>query len=351
MVLIIHVIFLLSATVILADRRGKRLVETIPVVFSFFILSLYFLAFFNRMWCIDYVSLIGIIFSLHYYRSYKGKLLQRLIDQLLEPSFLIFAVVSIIGMIALSARGISTFDDFNFWIADIKSLYCLQGFAAKGFNCAPGYGDYPPAMQLVAAWLMHSLGGYCEGYAFSAYFLLMQIYMAPLLVKVPHHPIVCLGAVVWMFVVFSCGPDILFGLSADVLMGIVYGCSLLFIFFRHDPSDHFEIFDIAAILSVLVLTKSIGIQWALFAVAFMFVQTVLEKRQTRIRHFLWMLLPICIWLSWDYFCKLFQRTTYLTTGLKMWLSGGITGIFESELFMTYGKEMFLSFCRALFQKQ
>lgn len=345
MLLVVYILFLLLSAFILANRQGKKLVETIPVIFSLFVLLLYILAFFNRMWLIDYAALLGLIFSV--YLLYKKKMLQELIRQLREPSFLIFAVVVVLGMILLSARGIVTHDDWSFWMVDIKSLYCLEGYAAKGFNCSPQYGDYPPAMQLVAVWLMHSLGKFQEGYAYSAYFLIMQVYMAPLLVKVPRNPVVCLGAVVWMFVIFSYGPDILLSLSPDFLMGLVYGCALLFIFSRGKES--FEQFDIAAVLSVLVLMKSIGFQWALFALAFMITQRVLQKQKLQIKSALYMLIPTCAGVSWCAFCRIYKRTTYLTAG---WIEGMQTlSYFDLEIFKTYKKTLLISYFKALFRKQ
>lgn len=348
MLLSIQILFLLLFTSALAEKQRKKLVETVPVAFSIFILLLYVLAFFNRMWLVDFIAPIG-IFGLCYFR-HKEKSFREIAGQVADPSFLVFVAVVAVGMIAVSARGLTGFDDWNFWGTDIKSIFCLQGYAAKGFNCAPAYGDYPPAMQLVAAWIMHGLGGYREGYIACGYFLIMQVYMAPLLTRIPRRIDVCLAAFIWMFVVFTFGPNIMQGYSPDPLMGIMYGCALVFIFFKEESSGWFEYFNIAAVLSVLILTKSVGIQWAIFAIVFMIGQAVLQKRKFQLKGALWMLLPFCAWTSWYVFCKLFERTTYLTTLLKTGVIDTPLGVFKSQLFKTYGMHIFKSFIKGLFRQ-
>lgn len=348
MLLSIQLLFLLLLTSALAEKQGKKLVETIPAAFSVFVLLLYILAFFNRMWLVDFIAPIG-IFALCYFR-YREKSFREIAGQVADPSFLVFAAVAAVGMLAVSARGLTAFDDWNFWGPDIKSIFCLQGYAAKGFNCAPDYGDYPPAMQLVAAWIMHGLGEYREGYMACGYFLIMQVYMAPLLAKIPRRIGVCLAAFIWMFVIFTFGPNIMQGYSPDPLMAIMYGCALLFIFFREESSGWLEYFNIAAVLSVVALTKSIGIQWVIFAIIFMIGQAVLQKKKFQLKGALWGLLPLCAWTSWYVFCKLFERTTYLTTLLKTGVVDTPLGIFKSEAFKAYGMYIFKSFVKALFRK-
>lgn len=349
MLLTVHFLFILLSAFILADRQEKKMVETIPVVFSVLILALYVLAFFNRMWLIDYLSLSGVLAGIFFLGRERQS--QKFARQLLEPSFLIFAAVTAVGMVLVSARGVAYFDDFHFWAVDIKSIYSLQGYAAKGFNCAAAFGDYPPAMQLVAAWVMHCLGEFREGYITCGYFLILQVYMAPLLARVPRRADVCLGAFIWMFVLFTFGPNILEGYSPDPLMGMMYGAVLVLVCSGKENTDSFDYFNIASVLSVLILTKSIGIQWAIFAVVFMAGQMYFQKRRLQFRHILWMLLPLCTWLSWYLFCKLFDRTTYLVANLQAETSDGLFRVFESDLFKSYGKELFHSFVAALFRKQ
>lgn len=142
MLIVLYILFFVLILFLFADSQKRQIVDVIPVVFSTFVLQLYILAFFNKMWLSDYIISFGILFEILV--LCKKKLLGKFLLQLIEPSFLIFSIVVITGMTLLSSRGISTFDEWHFWAVDIKSIFSLQGYAAKGFNCAPSFGDYPP---------------------------------------------------------------------------------------------------------------------------------------------------------------------------------------------------------------
>lgn len=345
MLALLYIFFFLVIFFLFANFTQRNIVQIIPIIFSVFLLLLYILAFFNQMWLSDYIILCGAFAGILV--LYKKKLFCNFVKQLLEPSFLIFCIVVISGMVLLSSRGISSFDDWNFWAVDIKSIYCLQGYADKGFNCAPSFGDYPPLFQLAAAWLMHILGGFKEGLIMSCYFLVMQIYMAPLLMMIPKKVIVYCSAIILMYTIFTFAPDILVSYSPDVLMATIYGCSLIYIF-EKKPDKIFPYIDIAILLSALTLTKSIGIQWVIFALVYMLGLDLFRRNRIKFREIICVLMPAFTWISWYLFCEFSQRTTYLTENMKYGLE---TGFFNSELFITYGKQLFISFIHSLLIKQ
>ena len=181
----------------------------------------------------------------------------------------------------------------------------------------------------------------------SGYFLAMQIYMAPLLSKIPKQRIIYCGSIIFMFTLFTYGPDIMVNCSPDILMATIYGCSLFYVFEKRTNKIS-DCISIAMLLSVLVLTKSIGIQWAIFAIVFMFGLDLYRKNKIKFQEIICVLLPGFAWYSWHLFCILFQRTTYLTENMKY---GMEVGFFSSDLFSTYGREIFISFFEALFLKQ
>lgn len=194
---------------------------------------------------------------------------------------------------------------------------------------------------------MHVSGGFSEGLLMSGYFLTMQIYMAPLLSRVPQKIYVYCGTILLMFTIFTFGPDMMSNCSPDILMATIYGCSLLFVF-EKNSYKLFDCISIAVILSVLVLTKSIGIQWTIFTITFMIGLNIYRKNKATFHEIICILLPLCTWYSWYLFCKFYERTTYLTENMKY---GAEVGFFNSDLFLTYGKELFFSFFKALFMKQ
>lgn len=340
---IVYIVYFLLVSSIVSEVKKKEIVEVVPVIFSAFVLMLYFLAFFNNMWIMDYAVVIAIFLTIFYVfsRTDKKERISRVFQKFCNPSFIIFFLVCLTGSIALAARGYAAFDEWHFWAVDTKSIFCLQGFAAKGLNCQPSFGDYPPATQLIEAWFTHMFGKFDEGLTMSGLFVAMQVYMAPLLTKIPKKWYVGVMAFLWMFLAFSFGPDIVKNRTPDVLMGIIYGCILVFIY-NEERNGIFEYFSIACMLSVLVLVKSIGIQWAILAVVFMLGLHICRKNRNQLG-MLWMLFPVIIWGSWYVFCKINDRTTYLVEGMK--------SQYPQELFKLYGKELFLSFLKAIFRRQ
>ena len=341
MLVIIYLLFfgILSANVAL--KYKKEVVEILPVVFSAFVVCLYILAFFNRMWFMDMIAIVvttSIIII--QYREKRFDFFKEWLNKLFKPSVLVFLAVAVVGVILLSDRGIWSNDDMAFWAIDTKTIFSLQGFSQPNLQTVPEYGDYPPVSQIIESWLMHIAGGFDEGLMLSAYFLAMQIYTAPILKNMPSKIIPSLMAFVWLFFIYSIGPNVLFDLSADILMGAIYGCILMLTLYWKKKSL-FEYVSLGIMLSVVVLTKSVGIQWALFAIIFIVImeQPVLKFN----KYHLFFVAPIVSWISWNIFCRISGRTTYLTEVLK----SSVSGQSSQELYLEYGQAMRDSFFKAL----
>lgn len=333
--------------ILISKRCNVMLVEAQPFTFSTLILLLYFFAFFNHMWLVDAIAVIGCLVLCIFFLKIRNKAacFQDIKKSILQPSFILFTIVSIVGILLLASRGVRTWDELNFWAVDVKSLFYLQGFASKGFNCSPLYGDYPPASQLVEAWFTHLFGKYDEGLTLSAYFLVIQIYFFPVISRLPKIKDICILAGMWMFFVFSFGPDIMNDRSADVLMAFVFGSILVFAF-NNKSKQWISYISMSLLLAVLVLTKSIGIQWSIFAIIFIIGIDIVREKKINRKWACCIVFPIAIYESWIIFCKVFERTTYLVTSLNTAVQGQ-----KEDLLVQYGKKLAITFSRALFLKQ
>jgi len=341
MLIVLYTVFFSLVCTEIAVRYKKEIVEILPVVFSAFVLLLYILAFINRMWFADIIALAAVLAIIIKEINTKEKnVFQKYTQKLFKPSVIVFSLVCIVGVIALSDRGIWSNDDLAFWSIDTKTIFSLQGFSAFGLQTVPEYGDYPPVSQIIEAWFMHIVGKYDEGLMFSAYFLAMQIYTAPILKNMPSKIITSLMSFVWLFFIYSFGPNILFDLSADVLMGIIYGSVMVLAFYWKNKTGA-EYLSLGIMLSVLTLTKSVGIQWAAFALIFILLMEhpVLKFKKQQ----LWLATPVLSWLSWNVFCRISGRTTYLTQLLK----SSVTGQSSQDMYLEYGEAMKKSFFKAL----
>jgi len=344
MLIILYILFFSLVCSLVAYIYDKEIAEILPPLFSAFVLVLYALAFLNRMWFIDViVSAITVVCAWIIFNKSKQEI-HKCLKKMLHPSVIVFICAAIIGVLLLSERGLFSDDDWNFWATDVKTLFYLQGFSPAGFNTVPLYGDYPPASQLIEAWLMHICGGWNEGLLFSAYFLAVMVYTVPVLKNIPSGPVAVVISTVWMFLIYSIGPNMMFDISADILMGCVYGSIILLAFYwnKRKKSDYIML---SLMLSVTVLMKSVGIQWALFAIVFIIISDDGFFRNCKNKYVF--IFPAIIWLTWNIFCKTAQRTTYLTESLKGAASAG----YDSTLLQQYGRDMVKSFFKAFTMPQ
>lgn len=339
MILLFFMVFIISVSAWGSILRQEKddILKVIPFAFNIILLALYILAFFNKMWLMDYAlvlaSLVACILSFTHKIDVK-----QLRNNVLNRKLITWGVVTIIGMLLLSDRAITGFDELNFWGPSVKSIYYLEGYAEKGYLVAPAYGDYPPVSQLLQAYFMHLMGKYDEGIQMSGFYFFIMVYMAPLLTVVVDS---------WMLIpaafLLSCLPAIvsnaLSSRSPDIIMGAIWGLSLLMISKRRNTFDDINI---SLSLAVLVLVKSIGIEWALLSIVF---YCILRGKQLKDSNIHWIIIisfPLLIYFSWVYFCRINERVTYLTQTIKVKVGA-------SEEFKNYGSELAKVFWGALFR--
>lgn len=321
----------------LAVRIKEDFYDTLPVVVSAVILLLYGLAFFKALAWIDYLA-IGLLVGIVVVTKFSG-----IRDILCSWKVLLFVGVCVCMTFLLKDKIALWWDDINYWAVDAKALYYNGGFAGKYGNVAPEFGDYPPALQLFK-WLFLHLQPkvFCEGLMFAAYHCLNLIYLLPLLKKIPDRkPWFLLLGLVGIFLVPGIADGIAReGTCADVTMGIVYGALLWAVV---DKKGHGDVFYYGRLIlhsSVLVLTKSVGIEWAFFGMVFFLLFTPQISKQGEPacgakktlfgalggKRMLLTILP-CLFVegSWLLFCLLNRRVAKLTgAGVKIALSGDLS---------------------------
>ena len=331
-------LLLLSASV--AFKYKKNILDVMAMFFAALLLTLYVLAFFRAMKGIAVISLIVIclVFAVVFMESKKKgmsplKQFGHILKMLLNPCLVWFVLATIFVGIATRDMVFTWWDDINFWSSDAKQLFYLNGFPGKYGNVSPEFGDYPPVTS-IAKWLFLQISGkeYTESLQFIGYFFLNGVFLLPLLGKVREYIDNAFQnrAVKWVVSLFSVIAVLLipgvfngiiyYGTPADVTMAIVYGALLLSIF---DSSGHGNIFYFSRIglyAAVLLLTKTVGFEWTLFALVFYLLVGKRDK---------------AIWASvmgagagfgsWSIFCLINRRVAKLTgASFKMATSGKYT---------------------------
>lgn len=330
----IFTIFLIAA--LLAVKLKEDFYDTFPMTVSALILFMYVMAFVKGLPFVDFVVcglLLGILIGGLCLKGADAKLrLKQAVGIVFSWKGLILLAVCALITYLVKDKAALWWDDINYWAVDAKALYFNGGFAGKYGNVAPEFGDYPPALQLFKWFFLHlSPDVFREGLLFGAYHCLNLIYMIPLLKKIPKNK-------PWFLVLGMLGillvPGIVDGIAkegtcADVTMGIVYGAFLWAVLDDKGHTDVFYYSRLMLYIAVLVLTKSVGIEWAFFGMIFFLLFRFYRAKENGISaKLLWKhtakLAAVCLFTegSWLFFCLLNRRVAKLTgAGVRIAVSG------------------------------
>lgn len=241
-----------------------------------------------------------------------------------NASFIASVLFLFIVILCVSQKAVTWWDDINFWLTDVKSLYYLDGFAAKYGNAAPEFGDYPPGAQLIKWWFLHfDPHTFREGLAFAGYYVMNLVFMLPLFKNIRGKNVLVFSGMalaLWFLpsVAEVYGYD---GFCADLTMACIYGGFLFAVTDKEGKTDSFYYGRLSLYLAVLVLIKSVGFIWAVFGLIFFMMyhwssQNADGERMSKkdkIKALSVLIPPLITGGSWMLFCLLMRRVTRTTT--------------------------------------
>ena len=337
---ILSIIGLLLAAFLLRRKYKLDFYIALPFSLALMILIMYVLAFFSALKYIDLLAAVEIIaFGIYLKKSskiQKTEIRSEFLEFLKLPQLWSVIIISISITILTFGQFVSWWDDLNYWATDAKALYYTNGFAGKYGNVAPEFGDYPPAVQLMKWWFLHFATTYTEGLQFAGYYFMNFVFLLPVIKELRSKNILIhiLGCTILSFIPSMVDQFWAYGTCADVTMGILYGAALLE-FYRASKDEKednaYRNIYIAAILSVLILVKTVAIEWVVFAILFGVILktlTLYPFKKNSIGKGVSILViaaPAIIEISWMLFCLINRRVAKLTSaGVKMAASGNYT---------------------------
>lgn len=407
---IITFVAILLVAELIAYKEDKKLADTLGITCCGCILLLYILAFFRIMSWIDYIS-IPIIILIIVRQASEGTIGEYFKKMLTVQNVCILITLILIA-VSQVPRVATWWDDINFWATDVKALYFLDGFPGKYGNVSPEFGDYPPALSLFKWLFLHIIPGeYTEGLGFSGYMCFNFILLLPLISRLDElvyrkdidvqdrknvgvrvapnekyrydeHKLISKYKVKisgkrvsdeedisvtkilkeLLLNVVGCFCLLMFpsianivcfeGTCADVTMGILYGLLLWAILGRKNEQTHFAYVRIALYGCVLVLCKTIGVLWGVFAFAFLLMCLRESKKRERYdsesllsADLKYIISAVGAWAvtigSWWISCLLKRRIAKLTTTGVQFAASGNFHIVENA------KEKFPIFAQGL----
>lgn len=324
-VFVVLAFWLMSARISL--RFKKNICDAMGVSGAVIILVLYIQAYLGGLSSIFHVAAIYCAYAVasSVIAARRGDVsdIAQLAKAMAAPEIFLYVLTAAFVTYMTKDAVFTWWDDINFWSSDAKQLFYLGGFPAKYGNVSPEFGDYPPVTSLVKwLFLQISQGEYRESLQFGGYFAANLLFMMPLFGRISDSirdkkTLVRLFAVILSFVSTALFPGIFngiiyYGTPADITMAIIYGALLVAIADR-ESDDAYYFGRIGLYTAVLLLTKSVGIEWAVFALVFW----ALFGKKSR-----WILASCAgaaaAYGGWLGFCLVNRRVAKLTgAGLKM----------------------------------
>ncbi len=333
--IVIAALLVVSARIAVSHKES--ILDSIAVAYAGLLMVMYILSFFRGLKALLGVAVIAIVYvAVRAFlderrdKSSLGKELLKYGKVLVIPEVICSAAITGVVGVCTRQQVFTWWDDINFWSSDARQIYYLNGFSSKYGNVSPEFGDYPPVTSL-AKWLFLQISPneYHESLQFVGYFFLLLIFLFPLLARVraaiweselKNYVKVFLSVAATVLVALFPGVFngiIYYGTPADVVMAVVYGALLLAIYDQTGHSKAFYYTRIGLFTAVLLLSKSVGFEWAIFALIFYILVAKREKE---------MVLSVigagAAFGSWLLFCFVNRRVAKLTgAGIKMATSG------------------------------
>ena len=344
---------------VLAWRFEDRILGVLPYAICTVGLVLYILAFFRRLSYIDWVLIAGGLFALYsVIREVRKQGVKTLLAELKRQfcDVHLWVCIALLLIMCILLRGVQLleWDGYNFWGPDTKSLYYRDGFAPLHSNVASGFGDYPPMAQLIFWWFSHIAGGFSEQNMFIAYYVFGALLMFSVAdrFRVSKGPgkvllpvFACLGAVVLPGVVCTAWFRALY---VDPLMAMLFGAVCSLIVCRPSAGTSLWKAKILVAIMYLVLIKSVGLLWGVFAFVFFCFWWLRDRKEYRFS-------LICLggiaasYGSWSVFCSIMERSNYLTAEFSSAAADRLSEIGQG-VFLSAGNNWgyITSFARAFF---
>lgn len=341
----VSVLAFLALVLLLAYIWKEEAVDVLPVAACILILVLYILAFARRLSDIDRIGGLFLL-AVTAYAGYRCRRPQTVGDggaamrgegakacvpigewlkkTLGHPGVAVALLVFAGTALLVQGRLTVWWDDVNFWAADVKAIYALDGFAAKYANAAPEFGDYPPGSQLLKWWFLHlNPGGFSEGMMFAGYYFGVFVFWMPFFRRLKgRNPLllvlaaVCLWAFPSVAEAFYCQ-----GMCADLMMASLFGAFLAAVADEKGHRKSFYRIRLALYLAVLVLVKSVGFVWAAFGLVFFLAWKWKEKGQAWREMLAVAAAPAITGGGWLVFCLSMRRVAKLTGAALMAATG------------------------------
>lgn len=298
---------------------GKRWLEVFPLSMSIIMLLTYAIGIVNRLnwiWLLKLGIILGCSVILFFYYC-KSNLDTLKIKDKITVGVLIFTGVSVGMAFVLSSHLVIEWDDLSHWAITVKQMFYIDAIP-NGQNAISGYNDYPPIGAIFIYWFLSDFKEFHEALIFPVYYFSVLICLTPFYDKIPDGKNKLwkqmISFVICVLLPGAFASTAMLNLKIDSFVAVLFVylvVLILEIIFEEKELDFWNLLRLFSALSVMMLSKSVGIYLAI-VVTFAVIVLALLSRKGIIGCAAGIAAEMFFYLSWKLFCYKYANASYIS---------------------------------------
>ncbi len=300
----------------------KKWIETLPLSMFIIMLSTYAMGFANclgKLWLLKWGILLGCITVLFFF--FRRNSYEKIkVIEMISTGMLLFIVATMGMFFVLSSHLIIEWDDLSHWGITVKQMFYINEIP-NGLNAISVYNDYPPIGSLFIYWFLSDFKEFQENLIFPIYNFGILICLVPFFKRIPNGKNkICKQITAFLICLLLPGAfasTAMVNLKIDSFVAVLFMfivISVLEIVLGEGKLTYWDVLVVFSALSVMMLTKSIGIYLSIVATVPLLIFVFCLKNKKYI--------TICIagtvaevifYFSWKLFCFRYGNSSYIST--------------------------------------
>ena len=320
-------LIVISFSLYLFFKYEKRVEETLPYTFICIVLFLYIMGLIRLLKLGTYLIILLSILSYSYiiYSLIKKRNKKVTLLKLITPANIFFVSIFVVLCIYHNGRLLTGWDDFTHWGDVVKVMHSINDFSTSSKSLS-AFQSYLPGMSIFQYFFETLLHNFNEGYLFISSqifaFSLFLPFMKNITWKKVLNFIISVIITLLSFLVFYI--TYYKSIYIDCFLALIFAFNLGSIYLFKNNYNKENIIKLSLSLSMLVLTKDIGLFLAFICIFIIFTITlvnhiknkqIIKKEYTPI--FIFLLVIFSTYFSWKLNIRLSGATANWTNELDI----------------------------------
>ena len=287
-------ITLISPSLFLSVKQGKSIAKTLPVSLFAMVLILYMGGLLKIMKLTVYIEVITaiILFAMTLKIFIKSSEKKKILKEIFTPAFCLWLFFFIFLIGYHHGRMLTEWDEFTHWGDVVKVMYSINDFSTNPKSLST-FQSYLPAMSLFQYFWQVIGGKFREWFLFVSYQLFVITLFLPFLTDLKWKKKDILKILV-SIVLILLTPIVFFNnqytaiyytsIYVDSFLAAIFGYCIASVYFSK-KYEKFELLNLTLALTVLTLTKDIGIVFAAITIFIALLDILFIENKTKLSDF------------------------------------------------------------------